>query len=197
MDSRRQSERIAAIQRSVQDYLAGIEATAKVFPLGSLHLAASLIDVLARHTSERAQGGDAGQYEQFVREYLPSGYQGDDWPKQLYAGLRSVGLHNLSVGRGLALMDGQLQHATHLKRDLHGRTIVRVEEFITDLCSAVRAWEHKLQRDAALRAQVVERERRNPVFEIVMVEVPNVVGPVETTTGQLATDVFGASAIVR
>lgn len=118
-------------------------------------------------------------------------------PKQLYAGLRSVGLHNLSVGRGLALMDGQLQHATHLKRDLHGRTIIRVEEFISDLRAAVRAWERELQRDAALRARVVERERRNPVFEVVMVEVPNVVGPVATTTGHFATGVFGASAIVR
>jgi hypothetical protein len=94
-------------------------------------------------------------------------------------------------------MDGQLQHPTHLKSDVDGRRIIRVEEFICDLRAAVRTWERELQGDSVLRARVVERERRNPVFEIVMINVPNVVGSVRTTTGHIATGVFGASAVVR
>jgi predicted ATPase len=100
VDSRHQAERIAAIQTSVRDYLVGIEATAKVFPLGALHLAASLIDALARLTFERARGGDAAQCEQFVREYFPIGYHADDLPGSFTRGFGLLACTTSRLGAG-------------------------------------------------------------------------------------------------
>jgi hypothetical protein len=188
VDPKRLDTRLATIRASVRQYLGGIEATASVFPLGALHLAASLIDALARLTCD-AKGGDLARYEWFLKRYLPSVYQVDDLPKQLYAGLRSVGLHNLSVGRRLALMDGQLDRATHLKVDSRGRRIIRVEEFLGDLRSAVDSWENDVNEHDELKERVVERERRNPVFEIIMIEIPETFQSVATTSSLPVTGV--------
>jgi hypothetical protein len=156
VDDEYQDKRLATIATSVWQYLRGIEATASVFPMGALHLAASLIDALARLTGDE-KGGDMAQYEWFVRRYLPSAYHVDDLPRQLYAGLRSVGLHNLSVGRRLALMDGQLDRDTHLRVDRNGRRIIRVEEFLGDLRAAVNAWARDVNEHGELKRRVVKR----------------------------------------
>jgi hypothetical protein len=188
VESQERDKRLATIRSSVRQYLAGIEATAIVFPLGGLHLGASLIDALARLTCDE-QGGDIAQYMRFVRKYLPTAYDVDDLPKQLYAGVRAVGLHNLSVGRRLALMDGQLDRSMHLSLDGHGRRIIRVEEFVTDLRSAVGAWEKDLDEYDELRKRILDRERRNPVYDIIMVEAPETFDSVAPTSTVPATGV--------
>jgi hypothetical protein len=162
--------RLITIRDAVRQYLDGIDRTARVFPLGALHLGASLIDVLARLTCNGRD--DQARYTRFVQDYLPPEYTHGDLPERIYQGLRNLGLHNLLIGPKLALMDGQMDRATHLKPDRDGRIIVRLEEFIGDLRSAVLKWERSLQQSEALRRLVVDRERRKPVFEIVMIEVP-------------------------
>lgn len=72
----------------MRQYLDGIDQTARVFPLGALHLAASLIDVLARLT---CNGNDQAQYVHFIEGYLPLEYKDDDLPKRIYQGLRNLG----------------------------------------------------------------------------------------------------------
>ena len=195
MDPERREQRLVAIRASVGQYLDGIEATAPIFPLGALHLGACLIDVLARLTCDE-KGTDVSRYERFVWKYLPSRYQVGDLPKQLYAGVRSVGLHNLSVGRKLALMDGQLDRAIHLRLDSHGRRIIRTDEFVQDLRSAVEAWNRDLDEQDELKERVVKRERRNPVFEVISIEVANESRQIMSTTAHFATDVAVASAAV-
>jgi hypothetical protein len=145
---------------------------ATVFPLGALHLASSMIDVLARLSS--ADTRDKERYKWFVASYFPSQYGREGLPAQLYIGLRNSGLHYLSVGRNLTLMDGHLDRAMHLKSDEEGRTILRVEEFVRDLRRAIERWEQDLRRDEAIRNRVLANERRNPVFEVVMIKVPDV-----------------------
>jgi hypothetical protein len=190
VDPEQQDKRLAAIRASVRQYLAGIEAAESVFPLGALHLGASLIDALARLTCDE-NGGDFAQYKRFVTKYLPSEYHVDDLPKQLYAGLRAAGLHNLSVGRGLALMDGQLEldRPMHLRVDSQGRRIIRVEEFLAHLRLAVDAWENDINGDDELKKRLVDRERRNPVFEIIMIETLE--NSVATTSSLAATGIAG------
>jgi len=58
-----------------------------VFALGALHLAASLIDVLARLTMNPSDT-DEERYERFVRAYFPPEYSGDDLPRRLCRELR-------------------------------------------------------------------------------------------------------------
>ena len=90
-------------------------------------------------------------------------------------------------------MDGQMDRTTHLKRDREGRTIIRLEEFIRDVRIAVENWERHLQRSKALRDLVVDRERRKPVFQVVMIEVPGL-GQMSMST--LTTTTVAASAAV-
>jgi hypothetical protein len=187
--------RLLTIRNAVQDYLRGIERTATVFPLGALHLGASLIDALARLSCDKK--GDQARYERFLQDYFPPEYAGNDLPTRLHQGLRNLGLHNLSVGPSLALMDGQMDRLTHLKLDNEDRTIIRLEEFLRDLRFAVTSWERSLQKDEALRRRVIERERRKPVFEIVMIEVL-VRGAVTMTTASAGTTTtVAASAAVQ
>lgn len=152
-----------------------------------------MIDVLARLSSEDRR--DKARYEWFVETYFPSEYARDDVPGQLYVGLRNSGLHYLSVGRRLALMDGQMDRPMHLERDEHGRRIIRLEEFVRDLRVAVDRWEEDLQQNEALRTRVLERERHNPVFEVVMINVPAVLGGVTMTSVPIVS-VASASAAV-
>jgi hypothetical protein len=186
--------RLSKIKAAVRQYLGGIDRTAGVFPLGALHLAASLIDVLARLTSREKD--DRVRYECFVRDYFPPEYEQNGIGTHLYRGVRSVGLHYLSVGPNLALMDGQMGVSAHLKI-ADGRTIVRMEEFLRDLRSAVERWEAKLRDTEGLRRLVVHQERRNPVFEVLMIEVPEVAGPVTTASvsGVWANTVAASAAV--
>lgn len=131
-----------------------------------------MIDVLARLSSVDTR--DKARYEWFVRSYFPSQYRAGDLPALLYIGLRNSGLHYLSVGRKLTLMDGQLDKAMHLKPDDQGRTVLRLEEFVADLRRAVERWEDDVREDQSLRDRVLANERRNPVFEIMMIMVPDV-----------------------
>ena len=187
--------RVSTIKSAVRQYLDGIDRTAATFPLGALHLAASLIDVLARLTSREKD--DLRRYEHFFREYFPVEYNANDLPAQLYSGLRSVGLHNLSVGRNLALMDGQMHVSPHLAV-VNGLTIVRMEEFLQDLRSAIGKWENSLRDNAGLRKLIVHLERQNPVFEVVMLNVPGVPGPTPwTSPSAVSGQTFAASAAVR
>ena len=177
-------DRLFTIQEAVREYLAGIEQTGQVFALGALHLAASPIDVLARLTIDAKN--DLARYQGFVEEYFPQEYTDGALPPRLYQGLRNLGLHNLSVGRSLALVAGQ-DCSAHLRIDTKGRTITRLQEFLEDLRSAVMSWEHSLQQGEALRSRVVERERRKPVFEVLMIFVPEGQAVVSTTVAASAT----------
>ena len=176
----------------MESYLAGVDQTAAVFPLGALHLASSMIDVLSRFSS--ADTRDKHRYEWFVESYFPSQYARDGLPAQLYIGLRNSGLHYLSVGRGLALMDGQMDRAMHLKSDEQGRTIIRLEGFLRDLRRAVQRWEDDVRRDDALRTRVLAKEQRNPVFEVVMIQVRGVLDGVTLAPVTSAATTFSASA---
>lgn len=187
--------RLSTIKRAVREYLDGIDQTAGLFPLGALHLAASLIDVLARLTSA-TNGNDKAQYERFVRDYFPPEYDQKGLAGHLYSELRSVGLHNLSVGRDLALMDGQMDVSAHLKV-ANGLTIVRMEEFLQDLRSAIGKWENSLRDNEGLRRLVVYQEHGNPVFEVVMLKVPGVPSPVPFTSASMVGQTIAASAAVR
>jgi hypothetical protein len=62
----------------------------------------------------------------------------------------------------------------HLKPDDQGRTVLRLEEFVADLRRAVERWEDDVREDQSLRDRVLANERRNPVFEIMMIMVPDV-----------------------
>jgi hypothetical protein len=86
-------------------------------------------------------------------------------------------------------MDGQLDRAMHLRLDSYGRRIIRVQELLGHLRAAVDAWENDVNEHDELKERVVERERRNPVFEIIMIEIPETFESVATTSSLAATGV--------
>lgn len=135
--------------------------------MGAFILSSCLIDTIAGFM----KGGDTtnADYKCFICKYM-SAYNKDD----IYADLRCKLVHSYSEGGSYWFTDGK--PTLHLTKHSDGKTIVNLENFITEIETALSGFSTDLndKSNTVLRANAIRRFDNNGVIQVVQ---PNPVAP--------------------
>jgi hypothetical protein len=178
----------------------GITRTSVVYPFGAFQLAGALLDTVAGLAIPK--GKQDARFAEFIRRYLPPSYAVGDLPDRLYRGMRCRTLHNYST-HGLLLLDGQAE-SLHLDVRRDGRTVIRLQNLLSDLEYGLHRWWADVKTDPAVRAAALARHAQYPVITIEPIEsglplptvLPATFGPVATAFGgvPMASGAVGAAS---
>jgi len=116
--------------------------------MGAFILASCFIDYMAGFVCGRQ--AKAKDYKNFVRHYLPPIYD----PLKLYRDLRCKLVHNYSEGGFYWLKDAKPEF--HGKTE-SGRTIINLENFISDLENAFNKFMKEIQSDPLKKQKAIDR----------------------------------------
>jgi len=180
----RNSVYLKRAERAKDNYLSSIERAyggpCQAAPAAFL-LVACFIDWLG--TLYSGKDSNEGTFTKFVDDFMNQGHE-KYWydGKRLYQYLRNLLVHNYSVGksRGSQYALTHNRPKVHHTSDVHGRTILNFENFLTDAECAAASYFSKAVEDQALQKRLVARVLECGTMEDLKLEVePGVVEPQE------------------
>lgn len=126
--------------------------------MGAFILASCFIDYLAGfYYGHKAEKID---YINFTNKYLKK-YDGE----KIYYSVRNGLVHNYSVERDFVFsekgLDGQ-----NLEKYKNGKTVLNLEDFLSDIESAMNKYFKVLDRDKNLRKRAINRFKRGKILEV-------------------------------
>ena len=131
--------------------------------MGAFILASCFIDQVAGFVKGGYTTRD--DYKQFVKDYLPTLYDSE----KLYTDLRCKLVHNYSEGGSYLFTNSSRdQHG----REIHGKLIINLENFIEDLEAALRKLLDEIEDDPVKAANAERRLDEIGLLGVVTVPMP-------------------------